>query len=466
MRRSGPIGRGLRRCTAVLLALAMTVMLAACAGNPKDDAPAKESTTTVSPVPTEKQENAVPTPGTDEREQKENGKTPDDNGQGSGVTEKLTAGSNAAPEKKAMDETMREAYANFSYRLFKACAQGESGNCVISPFSVYTALAMLANGAKGNTATQMDSVLGLTPETRNRYLAGWISSLTGQKDVSFTCADSVWISKLFRTAVPDPFLATCADYYMAEVYAAEMNDGTVDDVNAWVNKNTKGMIEKIIDKGDLAPDTSGILMNAITLDAAWEIPFLQENTLTAADFTKEDGTTAKVDLLRGEADRCYLENDTFIGCTKSYKGGKYRFVALLPKEGITLDAAVAALDGKTVDGLFAGAAADEVNLLIPKINDAYGKDLCDVLSELGMPDAFGATADFTGLITTGESYVDSVVHKTFLSLDNQGTRAAAVTYISVRTLSISRLHTIRLDRPFIYMIVDENNLPVFIGTFQ
>ena len=83
-----------------------------------------------------------------------------------------------------------------------------------------------------------------------------------------------------------------------------------------------------------------------------------------------------------------------------------------------------------------------------------------------MPDAFGATADFTGLITTGESYVDSVVHKTFLSLDNQGTRAAAVTYISVRTLSISRLHTIRLDRPFIYMIVDENNLPVFIGTFQ
>ena len=183
MRRTKQIREGLRRWTAVLLVLAVTTMLAACGERAKDDgkAPEKEPTSTVTTAPTQ---------------------TPED---GSG-TETLTAGSNAAPEKKAMDEAMRQAYADFSYRLFKECAQGDDGNCVISPFSVYTALAMLANGAKGDTLTQMDTVLGLTAETRNQYLAGWIASLTGQENVAFTCSDSVWIAKRFRTAVPDPFL--------------------------------------------------------------------------------------------------------------------------------------------------------------------------------------------------------------------------------------------------------------------
>ena len=443
MRRTKQIREGLRRWTAVLLVLAVTTMLAACGERAKDDgkAPEKEPTSMVTTAPTQ---------------------TPED---GSG-TETLTAGSNAAPEKKAMDEAMRQAYADFSYRLFKECAQGDDGNCVISPFSVYTALAMLANGAKGDTLTQMDTVLGLTAETRNQYLAGWIASLTGQENVAFTCSDSVWIAKRFRTAVPDPFLSVCADYYMAEVFAADMDDRTVDDVNAWVDKNTKGMIKKIIRPGDLTIDTSVILMNAITLDADWEIPFLPENTETDAEFTKADGTKTKVEMLRGEADRCFLENDMFTGCAKSYKGGKYRFVALLPKEGVTLDAAVAALDQMTVDALFANAKADAVSLRIPKITDEYERELNNVLSTMGMPDIFSIGADFTGLIRTGQTFVDRVIHKTFLSLDNKGTRAAAVTFISTRTLSASRTHTIRLDRPFVYMIVDENNLPIFLGTYQ
>ena len=156
----------------------------------------------------------------------------------------------------------------------------------------------------------------------------------------------------------------------------------------------------------------------------------------------------------------------FTGCAKSYKGGKYRFVALLPKEGVTLDAAVAALDQMTVDALFANAKADAVSLRIPKITDEYKRDLNNVLSTMGMPDIFSIGADFTGLIRTGQTFVDRVIHKTFLSLDNKGTRAAAVTFISTRTLSASRTHTIRLDRPFVYMIVDENNLPIFLGTYQ
>jgi len=385
-----------------------------------------------------------------------------------GTTE-LTGSSGTAAETKPMDETMRAAYATFAYQLFAACAKssgGEAKNCLLSPFSVYTALAMLANGANGNTAAQIDQVLGLDEASRNAYMAAWLASLTGQEDISFTCADSVWVSNLFRNVVLDSFLGRCADSYHAEVYAADMNDGTVDDINAWTDRNTKSMIQKILEHGDLTPETVTVLLNAITLEAKWMIPFDNENTLSDAVFTHEDGTTENVEMLRGEADRCYLENEFVTGCAKSYKGGEFRHVALLPKEGVSVDEVIAKLTAESVDALFANAIRENVSLQIPKYTVEYRQELQDVLAALGMGDAFTPAADLTRMISTGNTVVDRVIHKTYLALDNEGTRAAAVTAITTRNMSISKTYRVTLDRPFVYMITDGNNLPIFIGTYR
>lgn len=384
-------------------------------------------------------------------------------------TAELTGSSGTAPATKPMDETMRAAYATFSYHLFASCAKSAEKNCLVSPFSVYVALAMLANGADGNTAAQIDSVMGVNEELRNAYMAAWIEDLTGQSDVTFSCADSIWVSNRYRTIVANEFLAACADSYRAEVYAADMNNGTVDDINAWTKKNTDGMIAKILEYGDIDPAVVAVLVNAITMEAKWEDPFTDDKIYPDGEFTHENGQKETTTMMSGEADRCYLENDVFTGFAKSYEGGDFRYVALLPKEGVSMADAIAALSPETVDALFANRKSAKVNIYIPRYTVEYGKDLQDVLAGLGMSDLFApGAADLSRMVTGGSNYVDRVIHKTYLSLDNEGTRAAAVTAISVRTLSINteEYYRVVLDRPFIYMIVDSNNLPLFIGTYQ
>ena len=390
--------------------------------------------------------------------------TPDDDGPTESTL--LTGTSGTAPQMNAMDEKMRAAYADFAYKLFAMCAK-EDDNSLVSPFSVYTALSMLANGANGETAEQIRALLGMTESERNAYMAAWIEALTGQKDVVFTCADSLWVQDLYRKKVKKTFLEACGDSFKAEVYAAAMDDGTVRDINAWVAKNTSGMIKEIFAPGDLDPDVLMVLINAITFDGKWAIAFPTESIEQNAVFTGEDGKQRNVEMLRGEADSVYLENDYVYGCTKGYTGGKFRYVALLPKEGVSLDEAIASLNGTAMDALFAGATHCSVGIALPKYECEYKKELKAVLRTLGMEDAFTMKADFSNMFPTEPSYVDRVIHKTYMSLDNAGTKAAAVTAITNRKLAVSiENRSIRYDRPFIYMIVDENNLPLFIGTYE
>ena len=381
-------------------------------------------------------------------------------------TQELTGSSVVTESGKAMDEAMRKAYASFAYRLFGTCAEGEKSSCLVSPFSVYAALGMLANGAAGETAAQIDAVLGLTEAERNAYFAGWANRLAKTEETVFTCADSVWVANRMRQFVPKDFLAACAGFYGAEMYATDMNNATVRAVNDWVNLHTKQMIPKIIEENELDPGTSIILINAISLDAKWELPFCTDRIQKDTPFTHEDGQKENVEMLCGEADQGFLENDFVTGCVKSYKDGGFRYVALLPKEGVTLDQAVASLTPDSFDALLAGASDGDVNLYIPKYTVKFRKKLNDDLKSLGMKDAFGSRADFSRMLTCGGASVDEVIHETYLSLDNEGTKAAAVTYISIKNTSIRMTHTVRLDRPFLYMIIDENNLPIFLGTYR
>ena len=463
-----------RRVTAIVLVAMMFVMCVAC-GDERDDSEKDAKPTTAQATPTDKPAKPTEAPVTPTDKPATPTETPvtptetpvtptEAPTQG---TKELTGSSGTAPVTKAMDDTMREAYAGFAYKLFDLCSKGTDKNCLISPFSVYTALAMLANGADGNTLAQLDNLLGLTGEQRDAYMAAWIDALTKQESVDFSCADSVWVNNLFRENVLPEFLKRCADSYRAEVYAADMDDKTVDDVNAWTDRNTKGMIKKLLKYGDLNPITTQmILMNAIAMDAKWQSPFESDSVNKDATFTHEDGTTSKVEMMYGSADDCYLENELFTGCTKSYKGGEFRYVALLPKEGVSLSEAVASLNRKTIDELFAGAKRNDVNLGIPKYTVEYSVELGNRLKALGTGDMFSASADLSKLVNTPDSRVDRVIHKTYLALDNEGTRAAAVTAVLIKNEAISMSYSITLDRPFVYMIVDGNNLPLFIGTYR
>lgn len=378
----------------------------------------------------------------------------------------LTAGSSGAPAKtKKMDETMRKAYETFAYKLFAQLPGGETR--MISPFSVYVALSMLADGADGDTLAQLDALLGLTAEERNAYLAGWIQDLETirrSSETMFTNADSVWIKDAFKSSVPKEYLDICAQYFKAAVFSTPMDDSTVADVNAWVKAKTMDMIDSILD--EMPPNTAMILMNAIALDAKWKDEFDEEKTQKAYTFTKADGTTEKVDMMFGHLTDRYLENGLATGFIKPYKGEEYSYIALLPKEGVSIDQLLASLSPESVRKLMDNEFNGEITIGVPKYEEEYSVELNKVLQELGMTDAFvDGKANLSRMIDL-DVYVSKVGHKTYISVDEKGTKAAAVTDVVQTYKGMPQHYTVTLDRPFVYIIVDSDGLPIFLGTYE
>ena len=455
--------RKMRRLLAILCAVVLVAGCTGCgaAGNNGGDRKEKKVTEKPSePTPTEKPSEPLPT-----NPAKPTGAPV------SGESRNLTAGSSGeAPETKAMDDKMRTAYETFAYKMFGLMGTGSTK--MISPFSIYTALAMLDNGADAETLAQIDAVLGLTAEERNAYMASWIAKLTGGSaaGAKFTNADSIWIRNSLESYVPKEFLDACAKYYKASVYSTPMDGSTISAVNQWVFDNTMGMIDKILD--ELSPSASMILLNAIALDAKWADPFKTDYIREDYTFTREDGTTKKVEMMFGEADYGLLENDLATGFTKAYQGGEFSYVALLPKEGVSLTQLTESLKPGIVKELWQTKRSGEVHIGLPKYKEEYTVTLNDALQQLGMKNAFDQDlADFTKLMDykDGNTFVNSVLHKTFISVDNEGTKAAAVTAILMDTatsIEQPQIFYVTLDRPFVYMIVDADGLPVFIGTYE
>ncbi len=175
-----------------------------------------------------------------------------------GVTAKTVSG-------KAADDAFKNSSADFAIRLFQK-TRDDSKNSLISPLSVMLALSMTANGAKGETLAQTESLLGgdIPMETLNEYLYSYINALPSEKTAKLNVANSIWFRDNGFTA-ENTFLQKNADYYGAAVYKSAFDVKTLRDINNWVKKNTDGMIEKIID--DLDPDAVMYLINTVLFDA-------------------------------------------------------------------------------------------------------------------------------------------------------------------------------------------------------
>ena len=169
----------------------------------------------------------------------------------------------------------------------------------------------------------------------------------------------------------------------------------------------------------------------------------------------------------------YYESDKATGFSKLYDGGKYKFVAILPKdEKSDANTFMAGFTPEDYSKFIGSATREyEVHSKIPKFKNEYDVILNDALKDLGINDAFDpGKADFTGIAHTEENmFISQVLHKTFIELDEKGTKAAAATAITMGTASaeapMKKMKEVICDRPFAYMIVDcENDKPVFIGT--
>ncbi len=354
--------------------------------------------------------------------------------------------------------------ADFAVRLFSQSFEGEE-NTLMSPVSVLYALAMTVNGADGETFEQVQSVLGVPVGDLNNYLKYYKDKLSSTEKCKLAIANSIWL-KDKGLEVEENFLDTNAYYYGADVYKAPFDKTTINDINAWVNQNTDGMIKKLAD--ELPPEAVMCLLNAVMFDAEWSNIY-KETQIRDTKFTKLDGSQTTVEMMYGSEYK-YLEDEFAQGFVKSYAGGKYGFAALLPNEGVSIKEYVDSLTGEHLNSMLKNPQKTEVRTGIPKFKTDNTFELKDILAEMGMTDAFTNAADFsrTGTYNGEDLYITSVIHKTTIEVDARGTKAGAITAVIDAPTSAAPPEKeppkVILDRPFIYMIVDlETGTPIFMG---
>lgn len=358
-----------------------------------------------------------------------------------------------------ISEYNHELTLDFAARLLQnSMKSGE--NTLISPISVLSVLAMTANGANGETLKQMESAFGLSMDALNQEMGAYASYIRNYKWCKVHMANSIWYKESFVTEMNIN--------YDAKIYPVAFDDTTVKDINNWVKENTDGMIDGILN--EIPDNVILFLINAISFDANWGTTY-HESAISVNKFTKEDGTKRETEFMYSEEDT-YLKSDNATGVMKYYKGGEYAFVALLPNEGITIDEYVASLDGESLQKMLNSATYAAVKTKIPKFEVEYDVTLNDALKQMGIVDALDNTkADFSGfgVIADGNIYISQVMHKTFICVDENGTKAGAVTGEMAATDSAppETQAEVYLDRPFVYMIIDTTTCkPLFVGTLM
>ncbi len=371
-------------------------------------------------------------------------------------------------EGKTADDGFLNNQMELYLKLFRSSAlTTKDKNTLVSPLSIQLALAMTANGADGETKAQMEKLLGgdLTINELNEYLFAYVNGLPSTDKSKLEIANSIWFrDDENRLTVEKDFLQTNADYYGADAYKSPFDDTTLTDINDWVNENTDGMIDKILDEID--PNAVMYLINAITFDAEWQTVYNKQSVYDG-EFTNISGQKQTVTMMHSEEGQ-FISDGKAKGFIKPYNGAKYIFAALLPNEGVDLYDYISGLSADTLQSTLKNVKYCDVVATMPKFSYEYSLKMNKPLADHGMVDAFDVSkADFTklGRSSWGNIYVHDVIHKTFISVDELGTKAGAVTKVEMRDeCAIWPRETVTLDRPFVYMILDNaTNLPIFMG---
>ena len=359
----------------------------------------------------------------------------------------------------------------FSWRLIErvdAYSEKEKEeNWFISPLSLQIALGMLLNGAQGETATEICELLGYgAGETAeiNAYCKLLLEQLPKlDKKTELALANAIFYNKDYN--IKKSFKETVSSNYSAGFEGLDFSkSSSVNTINDWCSKQTKGMVPKVIDEIDSG--MLAFLINALYFKSEWANKFPKGNT-SDESFTQEDNTAGKVKMMKLEGKTfAYAENDVYQAVRLPYGNGAYAMNVLLPKKGNTVHdiTALIAKEG----WVSPGSSLAEVDLWLPRFESKYHIRLNDVLQQMGMVRSFSGIADFLAMFDT-PSYVDFVQQDTAIKVDEEGTEAAAVTVIGMRKNAYTPPQKVvfHVDHPFLYLITESSTGAVlFAGKFN
>lgn len=342
-------------------------------------------------------------------------------------------------------------------------AEASGKNIMFSPTSLNFALGMIAEGAEGDTKEILDDYLGTNDFAA--YAKEYLDKIKAYntEDESYgyqskvKIADAVWVDK--GLTLQEKFKNMVSDSFGAEVEAVDFSavEKTCDVINSWCDKNTEGLIPKIITP-DLINDNTGLcLTNSLYFESGWN-----GEPWNVSDTEESFGKKEKTKYMTCTGDR-YYENDKVTAFGRDYANG-LSFIGILPN-----DEGDFTLEDLDIGGLLkSNPEYDEVDCKMPKLNFETSTVLNDMLSSLGLDNLFSSNADFSGIADQNVK-VDTILQKTKLELDENGTKAAAVTAVTMECMSAAVenepiIKTVELTRPFAFLIYDRSNDEIlFIG---
>ncbi len=365
----------------------------------------------------------------------------------------------------------------FGFDLFKTIREeihkeSQDENIMISPLSVSLALAMAYNGADENTKLEMENAMklnGLTSEQINNSYKSLIAALQSlDEDVIFEIADAIYYADGFP--VKQSFLDINSNYYNAEVEAIDFGNSTaaLKTTNGWVADKTHDKIKKILDS--LSPDSRMVLLNAIYFYGNWSVEF-EEDATKMRPFYFADGTSEDVETMHKEDQLDYTENELFSAVKLPYGAGQYNMVVMLPagenNSGDVINA-LNADDWKTWNAQF--GTRNNVVVNMPRFKFEFESKLNEMLKLMGMIDAFSPVDANFSQISDIYLYISSVIHKTYIDVNETGTEAAAVTAIVFETTSAlptTEKTYFTVNKPFVFAITEKDTDAIlFIGVVQ
>jgi serpin B len=340
----------------------------------------------------------------------------------------------------------------FAIDLYRDVVAETGGNTVVGPYSAVFALSMIYAGARGQTAAEMADVLhadALDPAAWHEGINAYDLTLDARtigSPTTWNAANQVWT--LPGMSLLPEYLDVLTGSYgapLAELDFAADPDGARQVVNGWVEEQTAQLIPELFPEGAFHPNTVMALVNAVVMDAPWEFPFDPAQT-RSGPFTLTDGTTVNVPT---------MHYDEYLGSmTTENLQAVLSMVVIVPKD---LTAFEASLTAESLDGVIDEIQDGGIHLSLPKWSARTQLEMTDVLSSLGMPTAFSASADFSGMTRASGLTLARVDHEAFVEVDEEGTRAAAATG---GVIAGSHGPTVEVNRPYLYVIRDRG-----AGTF-
>jgi serpin B len=366
----------------------------------------------------------------------------------------------------------------FAFNLYKQL-QPQGGNLLFSPYSISTALAMPTAGAKGETANQMLKTLHYPA-----YAYESIGALTEQL-VCSTCqgnqvphvfiANGMWMQKdfpllyTFEKMMKDNFRST-----IERVDFVQEPHEAVKKINQWVEEATKGKIGKLFSVQDVTVDTRLVLVSAIYLKAQWMQLFDKALTTQEPFFSDENNKMPVAMMKKTKHMPLYIDRNVAVlelsYANEAKQGPDLAFIIALPRERFKLAQIEKELSLSKWRAWTEQMRVRKVQLSLPAFRLKTRLDLNEALQKMGMPLAFTQRANFAGITHKPLLSISKVIHQTFMSVDEQGTEAAAATGIGMELTSMPDTHeevfSFIADHPFIFAIIDKKTKSIlFMGRF-